>query len=484
MDPPADAAQIQLVVAQASDSGPEGVPRAGATVRRPPNGTARLTVRLEGELLELTLDRERTQSLVTTVYQLLDRPGLAAIGAQLSDASAASSLPSGSRHLPLTGTRVSGMGAVADVRAGDRAVADLWEEEVSRLDRRISGWLIEVEDRATSIVLRRLRDSRAAAVRERDRYLTGLPTADPNARNIPLADAQPGPAAEQLRMFLQEVARLRTEARAALTEFTRLAGRGVPHHEVLSARNEVLQKIAIVHRYVAEAARTSPLLYWIVDWEAEPVIDLDRRGGSDLILCLRVVDALRRCWRSSWAVQDRVAAMPARSSANAHGPTPEQRVGDTIEDVDEAGPWRFPTVIQQALDELGLAGPTPQAAAVSRTMAAAGGPWNQSLSFAAGSFALSTAVHAILPPAAVVVDYALGAVDLFAEIGRHGERTQEHEAILDQAQALTPRPSGQEVAAAVIGMLIAPLDGTVGLLMNALPTAVSTWTPPAEETRL
>ncbi|MFD5708773.1 hypothetical protein ACFWGV_21910, partial [Bacillus subtilis] len=239
MDPPQDAPRVELVLAQAPGSGPDDT----QTVAAPrPVGTARLAVRFEGEYLELTLDRRRTQSLVTTIYQLLDRPGLAAISAQLSDAGTASAVPRGSRHLPLTGARVSGMGTVAAVREGDRAVADLWEEEVSRLDGRISQWLIEVEDRATSIVLRRLRDSRAAVVRERDRYLTGLPPADPNARDLRLRERQPGPAAEQLRAFLHETARLRTEARTALTEFNRLGQRAMtPAEEVLSAREDVVQ---------------------------------------------------------------------------------------------------------------------------------------------------------------------------------------------------------------------------------------------------
>ncbi|MER6176312.1 hypothetical protein [Streptosporangium sp. NPDC001681] len=468
-----------MLVGAAPDPEPGGPPERAA------NRIARVNVRLEGEMLELTSQRERTRGLVTTIYQLLDRPGLLAISDQLRRAVAALPAPLGSARLPLTGARVTAMGAVTAIGSDVVQVADLWEDELGALDARITGWLIAVEDRATTIALRRLRSSREDVVKERDRYLTRLPPADPLARDLPLRGGRLAPAAAELRSFLQEVARLRIDARAALAEMNQVLQRTVPPHtEVLLARNAVLQKVAVVHRYIAEAARTSPLLYWIVDWAADPVIDQARGGGPDEILYDRIAAALRECWNSAWIVQDRLGATPARTTAKDERGTPEGRVGGTVDDVGKAGPWRFATVVQQAVAELGWAGPTPQAAAVARVMEAAGETWDRSFGFAAGSFALSMAVHTIIPPAGLAVDLVIAGVEVLAAMCRYSERAQEYPAILDQRHSLIQPPSGQDLAAAVIGMMVAPIDGAAGVLANLLPVHIATWTPTGEETRL
>jgi hypothetical protein len=442
-------------------------------------------VRVSGDPLEVTTDRERTVTLVSSIYQLLGRPGLWSIAEQLR-AQVAAAGPRGSARLPITRAAVSGMGTVSAVRNETVAVADLWDDEVDRLDSVISAWLVAVEDRATAIALARLRASRANALEARDRYFAGLPPATVLDRRLPLRGGTLTEAARDLRPFLRDVAALRIEAREALRRFVEMAQPHVdrpPMERVDAARREAIEQIAVVHRFVADAARPAPLLHWIVDWEAEPVIDFDRRGGTDDELAERIRSILRRCWEASWTVNDRVSAMPARTTAGGGEGTPEERVGETLSDEDEGGVWRFAPVVTRALDDLGWSWPSPQATAVSRVMEHAGDTWNSSFAFAAGSVALSVAVHVVFPPAGAVVDLVIGTVNLVATMAQAAERRTEFAAVFDQREALVEPPTGQDVAAALVALVASPYEGMAGVVANALPVVVQVWTPASPASR-
>ena len=97
-----------------------GMAPAEPTGRQPVSDPAApLTARVESEDLELTTDPERTATLVTSVYPVVDRSSLLTISDQQPGLTAEPAPPY-SLRLPLTGKRVSGTGTLT--AAGSEAV--------------------------------------------------------------------------------------------------------------------------------------------------------------------------------------------------------------------------------------------------------------------------------------------------------------------------------------------------------------------------
>jgi hypothetical protein len=440
-------------------------------------------VKLGDDTIELTTDPERMATLVETIFQLLGRSGLRDISVQVAAMKPPPTRPDAVR-LPITRSRITGFGVLDVLRSPAVEIADLWHAEVRRLDATISGWFKAIEDRATEIVLPRLRASRRDVLSSRDRYFAGLAQANVLVdRTLPLRGGALTQRADELRTFLHDVAERRIKAQAAMDDFHRMAEPHFdrpPQETIEAAGKDVVEQIHSVHRFVTDAAKTEPLLYWLVDWEADPVIDLEGRGGNDAMFAERIGQILRRAWTNSWTVQDRVAAAPARLLATGEG-TPEERLGDTLNDEDRAGPWRFPLIVAQALEDLGWADPSPQAASVSAAMAAPGGTWTTSFSFFGATLALSIASHVACPPFGVAVDVLIGTANLLAAIAKVEEHRVEYTAIFDQRQSIASSPEGREVAAAVAGVVTTYLSQDMGifkaLIFNLVPALVISWLP-------
>ena len=451
-------------------------PAAGTAPAAEQRAPARTVIPFEGGELEVTTERERTAALVATVDMLQGRGGLFAVSDALRGTADAAGRR-GTARLPVTRARITGLGPADTILDPAQAVADLWDDEIGRLDARTRQWLIRAEDQGREIVLARLRAGRADVLRERDRYLAGQPETTPDDRHLPLTGGKLTPRASGIRAFLVEVAR----RRIALAETTRqylrsLQASGPPRRraDVEADRAVILGELAALQRYIAAAAQDSPLLTWLVDWDAEPILDRTGGGGTELQLFLRIRTVLRHCWDSNWSVVARMPAAPARA---ASADDPARQVADRIYDGATAGPWRFAPVMRQAVEDAGWSRSGPEAAAVGRVMANAGGPWTDSWAFAGGSFVVVTAVHALAPEVAVVADLMIAAYQLGVSFTQLGYRIDEYCAILDRRQALVAVPSANEVVANLIGLLIAPLDGAAALVANLIPAAIHAWPP-------
>jgi hypothetical protein len=152
---------------------------------------------------------------------------------------------------------------VERLRSNAEAVADLWDAECARLDGTIRRWLVDVEDRATTITLARLRRSRADVLAEGPRYLTGLDETDPRGRRVRFDDARLAqtPAVDELRAFLQRAAEVCLEAREALGRYDRALdpwySLQLDPARVDSARRDYLGKLPTLRHFVGDAARRS-----------------------------------------------------------------------------------------------------------------------------------------------------------------------------------------------------------------------------------
>lgn len=462
-----------VAVFPSADAPREGPPPARPVAELPYLATAH--IKLEGEWLTLDVKNEEIADIVASIYQLSGRPQLQAIADQLYQ-----------QRDQLYQQRDH----PSDLEASRATlVAEVWHAERMRFDGTIRRWLIDVEDRATAITLARLRRSRADVLEEASRYLLGLPPNDPGDRGLKFGSvrlAEATPAVLELRRFLQEVSRLRLAARDALKRYYRATdpnslihtqyGRPDPTR-VDAGRRAYLDALARLQRFVAEAARRSPLLYWVVDPSVDPVVDVTKAGGTAEELRARIVKILRRCWDASWTVQDRINAMPARTGVCTRPGNrgPEEQLADSLDDVEEAGPWRFTSVVAQALDELGWTDPSPQAVAVTRTYAEAGPLWAASLAYSVGSFAALAMVHAFCPPAGLIVDVGLTAWGVVRAALELSEQRVEFEAILDQEQSLSVDLDVRPLVAETIGFFAAPVSGAAGLVLGLLPLAVYAW---------
>jgi hypothetical protein len=180
--------------------------------------------------------------------------------------------------------------------------------------------------------------------------------------------------------------------------------------------------------------------------------------------------------------KERISAMPARANLRPGGGALEEELAAHLDEEDEAGPWRFPSLVDQALDELGWSYPALQAIAVSRAYAETGPSWAASLAFSGGSFG-ALAVHTFFPAQAVLVAVVLatsGVVSAVEEgmerpVEEGMERLVEFHAVLNQERALTAPPDTRAGAAEIIGLFTAPVRGAAGLVLGLLPLAVHTW---------
>jgi hypothetical protein len=305
----------------------------------PPPRHGEVAVKLEGEPLLLTADPELIASEVASIYELAGRPHLEVISDQLR-----ASRPSrreDDRTLPITQQRVNPLEQVECLRSNAEAVADLWDAECARLDGTIRRWLVDVEDRATTITLARLRRSRADVLAEGARYLTGFDETDPRGRRVRFDDARltQTPAVDDLRAFLQRAAEVCLEAREALGRYDRALdpwySLQLDPTRVDSARRDYLGRLA------TSGTSSATLL-------AAPLLDCRsvgrprrRRQGRRYArekLRHRIIKILRQSWDASWTVQELISAMPARANLRPGWGAPEEELAAHLDDEDEAGP--------------------------------------------------------------------------------------------------------------------------------------------------
>ncbi|MET9272081.1 hypothetical protein [Kribbella sp. NPDC003557] len=332
--------------------------------------------------------------------------------------------------------------------------------------------LAEVEDLAREIVLQRLKLSEEQVRAARLTFLAG-----PGVDRAPIGylrstrqrlTLRPGPHLTALRSMLADLApseRMVQWERAAVRSQRDLV-RGNPNLSYILDKSVMRLRAFELRRAqrVYEVSQYWPLVAWLVG--TDPTIDDDDLLARILDELVTISDAIRSV-RSAvhdggvWAT-DTITGAQAQAGWQAAGLT----IGTTLTNPftrnmhSPRGPWRYPLMIDAALQELGFLPPSPVAVAASSVTAGSSEYNGLSHLMTGGVLAVSLAA----PPVGVPLGVTTALWNLFHDVVDYQDQRDAHRAVLDPASSLAVPPSLRQVEASIVGLVGSAVPGFVPAL--------------------
>jgi hypothetical protein len=441
---------------------PDSAGASSANGARPRSGA--VTIDVDGRPIVLPPDGDELRAIAGSAYALGGTELLDAIAMQISEQRWRSSGRSNTM-LPLHPRTGFALQAPMNLLKHDPVAEldDMFQTARWRLWDDIREDLLEVEQAARVEIQARLNRSREQIRAEAETYLLfadiGKVFADPQRLQFPEDTlVRSGTAKEKLIAFLSEVTHMQDEAEAVLQElasFAQRAGTGWSweefqrHGEIYdSFRRRYADVLERRSRLVKDKTDQSPLLHWLL--EPELLVRMQASGwDADELLVSYVRRELVRAWRSAWVVEQRIKMQPASSLGSSAAPL-SAVLGEKLRAEDGRGPWGYPLIIAEALEDLGLAQPSTAATATREAFAAAGGDLADGLVEAAGMTGALVALHAVAPHLAVAVDLVLAAWGIAEALSEEDRQLEDYRATLNPADAIARPPSGLPVLIAII----------------------------------
>lgn len=359
------------------------------------------------------------------------------------------------------------------------ACARLWGEQIRQLK--------DVEETAIRIIQRRLEVSRAQVRAEANRYLTGFDSdalfADPKKElKFPSStQLSPLPNTQKLREDLTPINNLKQEL-----EILEFASRikEVKERPDASLNNKIQVLKERYARLVHDLGKHSPILHWIGGTDPENNAELRKT----------IMRELEKTWNSALAVEQRLKERPAAAlEYGTEWPTeqlgsrikgvetqfqaveiPYSRPVDSmgfmlqINQVDKRGPWAYPRIIAEAIEELGWSPPSLETTAVEEVFShAAASGMRAALGESFFLMAVGAALHAI-PPVGLAADILIGTYETVVALDEYERESEDFRAMLDPADALALPPGFLPVFAAIVGALPF-IPGKAQLFVGVLP---------------
>ncbi|MEV8504953.1 hypothetical protein AB0368_08995 [Actinoplanes sp. NPDC051475] len=329
--------------------------------------------------------------------------------------------------------------------------------------------LAEVEELAREIVLDRLAVSEEQVAAACAMFLLG-----PGVGSLPVSylsstrrrlTLKPGAASEALRSMLDDLGptnRMAERFRQEVRSNRAMAARA-PHLEAILDRS--LLKLRAFQQARAErvalAARHSPLVSWLVG--TDPAV-------TDQAVVGLILDELKTVTDAVAEVRGEVAeggAWPtdtlSAEQANAGLQSVRLFLGAGLTNpftrnmLEPRGPWRYPMMIDAALEELGHR--TPSAVAAAAHSVTGGSTEYQGLNHLMTGTVLAVSLAA--PPVGVALGVATALWNLYSDATEYGATNAAHRACLDPARSLAVPPSFRDVEASIIGLLGSAVPGLV-----------------------
>lgn len=202
-------------------------------------------------------------------------------------------------------------------------------------------------------------------------------------------------------------------------------------------------------------AEEHPVLYRIAAQDPDDVDALSRRLRQEL-------DDISA---SVSNVDDRLAATPVERLTQ-DDPSPISTLGRHLEETSERGPWEYPMLIEEALQDLHGSAPSVGRVATGDVLALAGlGP---DLAESAAITGTLVALSVAAPPVALALSVALSTNEVVLAVRDYRRAADAANVAFDASLGLLPPPSGGElvfrVAGAVADILPGKVAGAVSIL--------------------
>lgn len=340
--------------------------------------------------------------------------------------------------------------------------------------------LAEVEELAREIVLDRLQVSAEQVAAARLTYLSG-PGIDTKPIGVLKATQQqltlrPGPHLDALRSMLEDLApseKMIAIERTAVRAQKRMTQ---SHANLSSMFDEPFIRLRAFEMRRAErvqqVAQHWPLASWLVGAGISDE-DLLARILDELEIITESIDSVRQVvleggvWATDNVTGDQFTAgwQPATLQRGARLTNPFTRNLHQ-----PRGPWRFPLIIDGALQELGHLSPSPVAAAANDVTA--GSDEYKGLSYVMSG--VVTAVGVAAPPVGAALATATALWNLFYDWRDYKDQQAAHRAVLDPGASLAVPPSIRQVEASIIGLVGSAVDATrAGGIISGLAFGVA-----------
>lgn len=342
-------------------------------------------------------------------------------------------------------------------------------EQANEVVYEIVPQLAEIEDLAREIVLHRLEVSEQQVEAACALFLLGpgvgsMPVSYLNSTRWRLT-LKPGPATEALRSMLDDLGPTNQTAERTQQEIrsNRAMAARAPHLEPILDKSMLKLRAfqQLRAQRVAVAARHSPLVSWLVGTDP---------ATSDQALLGLILDELETVTDAIAEVRAEVArggAWPTDtvSGAQSEAGTQSARlfIGAGLTNPftrnmrEPRGPWRYPMMIDAAMEELGHRPPSAVYAAAHSVTA--GATEYEGLNHLMNGTVLAVSLAA--PPVGIALGVATALWNLYSDAQEYGARSAAHRACLDPARSLAVPPSLRDVEASIIGLLGSAVPGFV-----------------------
>ncbi len=345
------------------------------------------------------------------------------------------------------------------------ARTELWLRQIEQLCR--------IEESAITIIQRRLAVSRAQVRADAERYLIGFDGkklfADPQKPlKFPSAQLSNQEALKNLKNILKKIYDLKKE-RAILINAQYYASRMNQPQYAFNFNEQIVELENLIH----VLGQKTPILHWLGGMSPD----------NDEDLLKGIIRELEKTWNSALAVESRINERPAsilkqdKISLEQGTIPPAERLASLIKiitesefnpedtrylpleyytpiyiQVDKRGPWAFPRIITEAMEELGIDNDSVETTTVEevfRNVPVTGISFSESIALNL----LVTALHVYIPPLALLGDILIGVYEVGSELNKYDRDSTDFRATWDPAEALTLPPSFVPVFTAILGAL-------------------------------